>query len=125
METAQKTELHAAEATKKDILFRESFVFVLDLIQFTELLEKKKKVSLAKQLFKEGTAFGEIINEARFAKENKSYICKIKKLEKNAHNTKYLLQLCKYSETYPNPNNLISDLDRLTEQILRIIEKGR
>ena len=108
---------------EKDILFRESFVFVLDLIEFTELLEQKKKNSLAKQLLKAGTTFGEIINETRFTENNEKYICKIKKLKKNAHNTKYLLQLCKYSATYPNPNNLISDLDELMEQISKILQK--
>jgi len=125
MSTAQKNKQLTAEAQEKDILFRESFVFVLDLIEFTELLEQKKKSSLAKQLLKAGTSFGEIINEARFTENNEKYICRLKKLSKNAHNTKYLLQLCKYSATYPNPNDLIADLDLLMEKIEGIVKNSR
>ena len=119
MAIAQKEAPHSGEIQKKDILFRKSFVFVLDLIQFTEQLKQKKKKSLAKQLLKSGTTIGNIINEFRFI-DNKNDINKIKELNENLHYTKYLLQLCKYSPTYPNPNNLITDLDRLFEQTPKI-----
>lgn len=122
MATANKIKPNTEKVNKKKILFRESFVFVLELIEFTEILEQKKKNSLAKQLLKAGTAFGEIINEARFIEKQEKYICKIKKLNKDALNIKYLLQLCKYSATYPNPDNLIADLDVLIDQILQIQE---
>jgi len=123
MSTAQKKGQQVDEASGRDTLFRESFVFVLDVIEFTELLEQKKKKPLAKQILKAGTTFGEIINAARFTEKSEDYIYKIKRLNKNALNIKYLLQLCKYSATYPNPNNLIADLDELMKQITGIIKE--
>lgn len=120
MSKAQNKGNEAIQTSNREILFRESFVFVLDLIRYTELLEENKKDSLAKQLFTTGTAFGEIVNEARFLEKEEKNICKIKKLKKSANSIKYLLQLCKYSASYPNPNNLISELDKLIEQILKI-----
>jgi len=124
MSTAQKNIQFGNEATEKGTLFRESFIFVLELIEFTELLEQKKKKSLAKQLLKTGTAFGEIINVARFIENSDNFIHKIKKLLKNALNIKYLLQLCKYSATYPNPNDLIAGLDKLIEKVSRTINEN-
>jgi four helix bundle protein len=117
METKQKQKPGQDEISQKEILFRESFVFVLDIIQFTELLEKKKKNSLAKQLLTAGTLFGKIINEARYTENSDVFIGKIKKLIKAAHNIKYLLQLCKYSEGYPNPRDLLKNIDILIVKI--------
>ena len=116
MSSAQKKYAVANEPAKKELLFRESFVFVLDLIQFTELLEQKGKFSLAKKLFIAGTELGEIINELRYVEKNKNYISLIKKLKKLAHNIKFLLQLCKYSEGYPNPFNLINEIEDIIKQ---------
>lgn len=122
MVAAQKTNINLKKTVEKETLFRESFIFVLDLIQYTELLRQKKKKSLAKQLLKSGTCFGKIINEARFTEDKELYFSKIQKLKTNAQNVKYLLQLCKYSATYPNPTNLISDLEQLINQILTILQ---
>ena len=122
MATTQISNSSLVKATEKDILFRESFVFVLDLIQYTELLEQKKKKSLAKQILKAGTCFGKIVNQARFTQEKESYFYKMQKLKKSAQSIKYLLQLCKYSTTYPNPNNLILDLEDLINQISNILQ---
>ena len=122
MSTTQNIGPIANKAHEKDTLFRESFVFVLDVIRFTELLEQEKKNKLAKQLFKAGTAFGEISNKARFIYQAKKFITEINKMYKNALNIKYLLQLCKYSSGYPTPNNLLLDLDLLIGQIIQVQE---
>ena len=126
MEATHKKNVYSAnEESFKENIFRESFVFVLDLIQFSEQLNQKKKKSLAKQLIKTGTTFGEIINELKFIEKKEIYFSKIKEIYKNAHFTKYLLQLCLYSPAYPKPNNLIADLDKLIEQLARIIKENR
>lgn len=104
-----------ADSYDKEIIFRESFVFVLDLISYTEQLRETGKELMPRQILKSGITFGEIINEMRLTSNlDKS---KLKKLIKIATYIKYLLQLCKYSESYPNPNNLISDLDQIKTKI--------
>jgi len=109
------------EIDKKDILFRECFVFVLDLIQFTELLEKKKKMSLAKQIFNAGTVFGEINNSASFSKSMDKYFEEMQELLDAANRIKYLLQLSMYSYNYPKPHVLVSDLTKIMEMITQQI----
>jgi len=117
MSSAQREQSTANDTSKKEILFRESFVFVLDIIQFTELLEEKGKSTLAKQLLNAGTSYGNIINEARYTENYDVFLLKIGKLLKAAHNIKYLLQLCKYSTGYPNPGNILKNIDILIVKI--------
>ena len=102
---------------KKEILFRECFVFVLDLIQFTELLEEKKKTALAKQIFDTGTLFGEINDAARFSKSMDKYFEKMQELLDAANHIKYLLQLSMYSANYPKPHVLITNLVKIKDMI--------
>jgi len=125
MNTTQKINTYSPkESGVKYNIYRESFVFVLDLIQFTEQLKINKKKTLAKQLLKSGTAIGEVINELKLSDNDIDKVDKTKQLFKNVSYIKYLLQLCKYSATYPNPNNLIIDIDKLIKQIsLTIVEK--
>jgi len=113
----------SAKLDEKEFLFRESFVFVLDLILFTELLEKKKKMALAKQIFDAGTLFGEINNAARFSKSMDKYFEKMQELLDSANHIKYLLQLSMYSYNYPSPRVLISDLTKIQEIITQQFSK--
>ena len=102
---------------EQEIIFRKSFVFALDIIQYSELLEKQNKHSVAEQLVISGTAFGENINDVRHAENDRDYIESIKKANKNAQKIKYWLQLCKYSNVYPSPQNLITEIENLIELI--------
>jgi four helix bundle protein len=108
------------KATDKDMLYRKCFVFVLDIIQYTELLEKKGKYSVAIQLLKTGTALGVYMNELKNI-DNQSVLNKnIKKMNKEAQEIRYRLLLCKYSQTYPNPVSLIADIEELSELISKL-----
>lgn len=104
----------------KEMLFRKSFVYVLDIIQYNELLIKKKKDIIAKQLLKAGTAFGEYINEAKNTQNYNYFRKKLKNSVNEAKKIQFLLLLCKYSDTYPKPNNLIPDIEELLELISNI-----
>ena len=102
---------------EQEIIYRKSFVFALDIIQYSELLEKQNKHSVAQQLITSGTAFGENISDIRHAENDNDYIENIKKANKNAQKIKYWLQLCKFSEFYPKPKNLIIEIEELIELI--------
>lgn len=92
-------------------------MFALDIIQYSELLEKHNKNSVSEHLIISGTAFGENINDIRHAENDNNYIENIKMAKKNARKIKYWLQLCKYSKSFPNTNNLITDIEELIELI--------
>ena len=102
---------------EQEIIFRKSFVFALDIIEYSELLKKQNKHSVAEQLIISGTAFGENINDVRHAENDNDYIENIKQANKNAQKIKYWLQLCKYSNFYPSPNKLITEIDELIKLI--------
>ena len=76
-----------------------------------------KKHYVAKQLLINGTAFGEIIQDIRYAENKKEYFQKTNEAIKHAQKTKYWLQLCKYSELFPNPDNLLNEIEELFEQV--------
>lgn len=86
---------------------------MLDIIEFNELLKEKNKHSIAEKILLEATTFGEHILTLKNAK-NESQARDFKnKAKTTAQRTKYLLQLCKYSESYPNPDELLSDIEIL------------
>jgi len=103
-----------------DILYRKCFVFVLDVIQYCDLLEKNKKSCVAKQLLTTATTFGTNINKLKNATNTNVINKKINNSIKEAEKIKYQLKLCKFSDTYPKPNNLIQDIDKLLEQITEL-----
>ncbi len=103
-----------------DILYRKCFVFVLDVIQYCDLLEKNKKSCVAKQLLTTATTFGTNINKLKNATNTNVINKKINNSIKEAEKIKYQLTLCKFSDTYPKPNNLIEDIDKLLEQITEL-----
>ncbi|NOZ47695.1 MAG: four helix bundle protein [Chlorobi bacterium] len=102
---------------EQEILIRKSFVFTLDIIHYAQLLEEKKKNFIAKQLLVFGTAFGENMHNLQFIKSERSYLDKLEKAKKHAQKTKYWLQLCKYSNEYPKPNGLLTEVGELIETI--------
>lgn len=102
---------------EQEMILKKSFVFSLDIIQYSELLEQQKKYSIAKQLLDTGTTFGANINDARYSKTDKDFIYNIKNSMKNAQKARYWLLLCKYSNLYPNPDNLITEIEELLELI--------
>jgi hypothetical protein len=111
----------AREAKAEDLLFRKCFVFVLDVIEYNEILEKRNKHNVAKRLLKSATEFGSLINDAKYSENQDVVSEKSKKAVQEAQKTKYLLLLCKYSNTYPNPYKLISNIDLLIKNISQTI----
>jgi len=114
MNTKTQNKMNLSECEK---LFRKSFVFVLDVIRFNELLKEKNKHSIAEKLLFEATNFGEHILTLKSSKERYLASRYYSNAIMSAQKTKYLLQLCKYSENYPNPNQLLKDVECLIKEI--------
>lgn len=96
-----------------------SFAFALEIINFTEALQKDKKYQLANQLFRSGTSIGANVNEAQGCESRADFIHKMKIAAKEAEETKYWLTLCFRSDHYPDPGDL---LDKL-QVIIKILNK--
>lgn len=59
-----------------NLIVRLSFEFSLDVIEFCELLEEKRKYVLANQLLKSGTSIGANIKEAQNAESKADFVHK-------------------------------------------------
>ena len=98
-----------------------SFEFALKIIEYTELLEKKKKYVIAKQLLKSGTSVGANIREAQNAHSRKDFIAKCVIAAKEGEETEYWLHLCQKSSSYPDPGKLIEQILSIKKLLSKII----
>lgn len=112
---------------KENIIVRLSFEFALDVIEFAELLEEKRKYIIANQVLKSGTSIGANIREAQNAESKVDFIHKFKIAAKEADETEYWLLLCKFAKTYPDSEALLNKLIEMKKIISKIIitSKGR
>jgi len=97
------------EMEKKNVVLEKSMEFALEIIEYAETLEEKRKYVVANQLLKSGTSIGANIREAQSAESRQDFIHKIKIAAKEAQETEYWLMLCNRSENYPS-NRLISSI---------------
>jgi len=96
-----------------------TFEFALKVIAYVELLEKKHKYVIGRQLLKSGTSIGANVREAQNAESKPDFIHKMKIAAKEADETDYWLQLCKRAEGYDDCDTLIKDC----ESIIRVLSK--
>jgi four helix bundle protein len=109
---------------KKDnenLIVKLSLEFALEVIQYAEDLEKRKKFIIARQLLKSGTSIGANVREAQNAESKADFIHKMKIAAKEADETEYWLTLCKLSPTYPDPEDLIEKLKSIINILSKII----
>ncbi len=112
-----------SESEEIDRFYRKCFVFVLDIIEYSELLKKNKNNIIAEQILKIGTTFGETTNKLKYIDANINVEKILIKIIKHIEKIKYWLYLCKYSPKYSTPDQLIFDLQELTDLLTKIKKK--
>ena len=98
-----------------------SFAFALEIISFSEELEKNHKYAIAKQLIRSGTSIGANIYESQNCESRADFIHKLKIAVKEAEETEYWLLLCKHSETYPYKESILEQLKQIQKLLSSII----
>ncbi len=106
---------------KENVILKISFEFALQIIDYTELLEEKRKFVIAKQLLRSGTSIGANINEAQNAESRADFIHKLKISAKEANETEFWLKLCFKAKSYPNPYGLQEMLLSIQKLLTKII----
>ena len=99
--------------------------FALDIIEFCELLESKRKFVIANQLLKSGTSIGANIHEAQNAESRADFIHKIKVVAKELEETKYWLILCERAKNYPFESSLKTKINELGLIVYKIISSSK
>lgn len=112
-------------AGRSNVVLEKSIQFSLLIIEFTELLESKRKFIIAKQLLKSGTSIGANIHEAQNAESRADFIHKMKIAVKELEETKYWLTLCEKAKTYPSNEALNSQVKELGLIMYKIISTSK
>lgn len=113
------------EPKKNNLIVELTFAFSLDIIEFTELLESKRKYNLARQLFNSGTSIGANVRESQNAESKNDFVHKLKIAAKEAEETEYWLLLCKKSKNYPDCDNLLLQIQSIMKVIGKIISSSK
>ena len=106
---------------KENIIVNLTFQFALDIIKYCDDLQENKKFIIANQLLKSGTSIGANIREAQNAESKADFIHKFKIAAKEIEETIYWLELCKFSENYPNTERLIEQTNNISRIVNKII----
>ena len=105
---------------KKNEIEEVSFKLALKIIEYSEVLEEKKKFVLDRQLLRSGTSIGANTKEAQSAESKADFIHKLKIAYKEAIETSYWIELIKESKTYPNPT---TEVETLLLSVLKLLNK--
>ena len=113
------------QTNKDNLIVKLTFEFALNIIEYTELLESKKKYNMANQLFRSGTSIGANVREAQNGESKIDFIHKLKIAAKEADETEYWLQLCNESENYPDNKHLIEKIISINKVLSKIIATSK
>ena len=114
-----------ADKTEDNATVKLSFEFALEVIAYCELLETSRKYVLANQLLKSGTSIGANIREAQNSESKADFVHKFKIAAKEADETEYWLQLCKFSKNYPDCEHLMVRVEELNRIITAILSTSK
>ncbi len=106
---------------KRNEILELSFDFALNVIDYCEVLEEKRKYVIARQLLKSGTSIGANVREAQNVHSRKDFSAKCIIAAKEADETEYWLLLCQRSKNYPDPDHLLASILSLKKLLTKII----
>jgi len=110
---------------KQNIIVEMTFNFALQIVDFCELLEEKKKIVIARQLLKSGTSIGANVRESQNAESKADFIHKLKIAAKEADEAEYWLLLCDRSKNYPESDNLLVKVHEIIKVLSKIISTSK
>lgn len=114
------------ENKKENIIQTKSFDFALKIIELYKFLKQNNENVISKQLLKSGTSIGANVQEAGAAQTKKDFITKMSIASKEAHETKYWLNLLNKSNLVQNNyNEFISAVDELINILTAIVKTSQ
>lgn len=108
-----------------NLIVKMTFEFALHIVQFSEVLESKRKFAIANQIIKSGTSIGANVREAQNAESKADFIHKMKIAAKEADETEYWLLICNHSENYPSTAQLLESILGIKKVLSKIIASSK
>ena len=106
-------------------ILKETFDFSLMIVNYSELLDDKRKYVISKQLIRSGTSIGANVKEAQDAGSKADFIHKMKIALKEADETEYRLYLCENLNNYPTSKELLEKLNGILKLLNKIISSSK
>lgn len=106
---------------KPNIIVDKTFQYALKVLDYDEKLYEIKRYALADQIIRSGTSIGANVWEAQNAESKTDFIHKIKIAAKEGDEQKFWMLLMKFSKHYPDPEEMISDLEEIEKILSSII----
>lgn len=116
---------NGAMPKRENPVLEKSIDFALMIFEFCELLEEKRKFTVANQLLKSGTSIGANVHEAQNAESMADFIHKMKIALKELEETKYWLELCEKAKSYPHNMDLRTSIDELGLILYKIVSTSK
>ena len=98
-----------------------TFEFALKIVGFTDSLREAKRFSLADQLFRSGCSIGANVREAQGAESKPDFVHKMKIALKEAEETEYWLELCRYSKLLNDSSQLLPSIESIIKVLNKIV----
>lgn len=110
---------------QNNIIVKMTFEFLLDVIEFSELLLEKHRYAISNQLIRSGCSIGANVREAQGAESRADFIHKMKIALKEAEETEYWLELCDFAKRYPKPGPMLSTIESIIKTLNKIISSSK
>ena len=110
---------------RENPILDKSYLFSLEIIKLTEILEKEKKFIIARQILRSGTSIGANIREAQGAESRPDFQHKLKIAYKEALETEYWLNLINDSAGYPTTKKHLAHLTEILKLLSTIISTSK
>ncbi len=105
----------------ENVILKKTIEFSVEVVNYAELLEEKRRFVIANQLLRSGTSIGANVHEAQNAESKNDFIHKFKIAAKEVEETKYWLTVCKSVSSYPNCDHLeilLKEIDKIITKII-------
>ena len=110
---------------KDNLIVKLTIEFALEIIEYSEMLEEKRKFVIARQLLRSGTSIGANVHEAQNAESKADFIHKMKIAAKEADETEYWITLCNLAKNYPTNETLHDKIKSIINVISKIISSSK
>jgi four helix bundle protein len=109
---------------KENLIKDKSFAFALQIIKLYQLLQGEKEYIISKQLLRSGTSIGANVCESEAAVSRADFRNKLSISAKEAHETKYWLQLLQHSTlTNLSMDEYLVEIDSIIRILSSIVKK--
>ncbi len=102
-----------------------SFDFSIMILDYCDMLTAQKRYTVANQLSRCATSIGANIAEAQSSESLADFIHKMKIADKEARETEYWLEICKYAEGYEFDDAFIAVEQEIARMLTSIISTAK